>query len=724
LKENSVSVSNQTQIVETLHVINRLNKPQENINLQTFIKRFTERYENTEMPLLEVLDVETGIGYIESYKGDILPMVDDIAVPPKPSTDTEITFTKKDTYLLKKLTAALVANKYELQINETELTDFENSWDALPPSMAVMFRLLDDEKIFIESVGGSSAVNLLGRFAHGNGDIHDIVKDIVSVEEAQNPDVIFAEIVHLPESRLGNILQHPAFRKYEIPFLAKSSVNSNYQITLQDLYVSVNNNKIILRSKKLNKQIIPRLSTAHNYSYRALPVYQFLCDLQLQDNQTGIYFNWGVLENLYQFLPRVSYKNCIVYAATWHFEKKDIESFLLKTDAALLEAIAEFRIKWKLPLLIVLADNDNELLINIEDVLMIQIWLDTVKNRKSFIIKEYLDHTKNAVVKGIDGKYFTNQFIATLVKSKVTYQTQILTVENNITPVEQTFAIGSQWLYYKIYCGTKLADSILTKAILPLVQILLQQKNITSFFFIRYNDPHFHLRIRFKLTDVIDVAEVIQLFTQQIAPYLNNNTVWKIQTDTYKRELNRYGKQAITIAEDLFYYDSIAVIKLLQLYEDDAREQVRWQWAIKSIDDLLNDFELTLPEKCNLFEQIKNAFHTEYNANKFLKNQLATKYRTHKNTVEKILSKPFEHTNQEDIIFAEKSNQTKLMAQALSKMESEKQLEVNINSLLTSYIHMLINRIVPANPRLHELVIYDMLFQYYKSMIEKLKKNF
>jgi hypothetical protein len=36
---------------------------------------------------------------------------------------------------------------------------------------------------------------------------------------------------------------------------------------------------------------------------------------------------------------------------------------------------------------------------------------------------------------------------------------------------------------------------------------------------------------------------------------------------------------------------------------------------------------------------------------------------------------------------------------------------------LNSFIHMLINRVIPDQARLHETIIYDFLFQYYKSEI-------
>jgi len=37
--------------------------------------------------------------------------------------------------------------------------------------------------------------------------------------------------------------------------------------------------------------------------------------------------------------------------------------------------------------------------------------------------------------------------------------------------------------------------------------------------------------------------------------------------------------------------------------------------------------------------------------------------------------------------------------------------------------HMLLNRLIPANQRLHELLIYDFLFRHYKSVEMKKGKE-
>ena len=96
-----------------------------------------------------------------------------------------------------------------------------------------------DSIIYLSSAGGSSAANLLGRFCHSDDSLFKYVKNITENEQNNNKDIVFAEIVHLPESRTGNILLRPQLRAFEIPYLAKVSVPKENQIPLDDLYISV-----------------------------------------------------------------------------------------------------------------------------------------------------------------------------------------------------------------------------------------------------------------------------------------------------------------------------------------------------------------------------------------------------------------------------------------------------------------------------------------------------
>ena len=103
-------------------------------------------------------------------------------------------------------------------------------------------------------------------------------------------ECVVAEIAHVPEVRTGNILSRPHLREYEISYLTNTTLDDDHVIPVNDLMVSVSNNRVVLRSKRLKKEIVPRLTTAHNFS-KGTPVYRFLCELQNQGCISALSFN-------------------------------------------------------------------------------------------------------------------------------------------------------------------------------------------------------------------------------------------------------------------------------------------------------------------------------------------------------------------------------------------------------------------------------------------------
>lgn len=380
--------------------------------LTQFKENFTKRYEDREMPLLFVLDNELGIGYADKTSGDISPLVDDLAAPnrnpPPQGSPSPI-----QSVLLQKYQPSM---QKVIELTDKDVKDTETKWDDLPPTISVVCEILQDNdwgrSIFIKYAGGQSAANLLGRFCHLDEQVLNHTLTIIQKEALLNPDVIYAEIVHLPESRIGNILLRPILRPYEIPYLAKSGVSDQFEIRPDDLYVSIQNNHIRLRSKRLNKEIVPRLSTAHNYSgQNPMPVYHFLCDMQHQDKRSGLGIFWSDAAQQLDYLPRIVYKSCILSKARWTVRKKEIKEFAdIKDDSELLIEIKQWRERRNIPDRVVLADGDNELYIDMNHPLSIRAWLSIVKKRPSFRLEEFLFDSTTAVVRGEEG-VFTNEFI-------------------------------------------------------------------------------------------------------------------------------------------------------------------------------------------------------------------------------------------------------------------------------------------------------------------------
>ncbi|CAA7196335.1 lantibiotic dehydratase family protein [Chryseobacterium potabilaquae] len=322
------------QLKKGISFLNKITLSQRESEFSKFKKAFSEIFEEQELPLLYILDNEVDIGYKQNVllKG-IHPYLDDLIIPASQKNQNKnIELTPVHQILNEKVQEALLENQYTIKLTDEDFKDFEQNWDDLPNTISIMTELVSDnnqEKLFLNSSTGSSAANLLGRFCSEKSKVRNLTKDITKKEQELNPEEILAEIIHLPEARIGNVIRRPTLRQYEIPYLAQSLLPAENQISVEDLYISLKNNRIILRSKKLNKEVKPYLTNAHNYSANSLPVYHFLCDLHSQNIRSRLYFNWGDLKKIYQFLPRVEYQNIILSKAWWKISEKGIMHVLM-----------------------------------------------------------------------------------------------------------------------------------------------------------------------------------------------------------------------------------------------------------------------------------------------------------------------------------------------------------------------------------------------------------
>jgi hypothetical protein len=407
------------QVKEGIEVLNLLTVLPNKNNLTRFRDAFSKKYGDKEIPLLQALDTESGIGFGENHNpsnGDYAPLIEEIILPKAKFKSSSIEWNHVHSFLFQKYLEAIKENRYQVELDEKEiikLADNERT-NLAPVTISTMVQIINldgSEKVIMESAGGAGAGNLLGRFCHTDDEINSHVSEIVKKEQAFYADKIIAEIVHLPESRTGNILHRPTLRSYEIPYLANSSVKKENQILPEDIMVSLRRDRIILRSERLNKEIIPRLTTAHNFSNNALPIYHFLCSMQTQGLKSHVGFNWGPLSNQYPFLPRVCYKNLVFSLAKWNIQMPDFEKFIkIKDETKLLDEIDKWRNALNMPNWVTLEDGDNELPIKLSNLLSVKTLLFTVKQRKSFVLKEFLAGEENMVVKNPEGSY-TNEII-------------------------------------------------------------------------------------------------------------------------------------------------------------------------------------------------------------------------------------------------------------------------------------------------------------------------
>ena len=721
-QEAKVDRNIQKNLRNGLEALMRCQRPNENEDLKRFVKKFNERYEGQLVPLMEVLDPETGIGYSDSQSSDLSMLGEGLNITEKQSVNTS--WDEFETWTFQQLMMAQNDGCQEIEISEHDFARFSSDHHDLAPSIAVMFRVVDDEKgdVLIESVGGSSAINLLGRFAHGSEEILSIMQDVAEKEETHNPEVIFAEIAHLPESRMGNILQRPSVRPYEIPYLAKASVGDDFQVSVQDLRVKVEGGNIQLWSNKIGKRVIPRLSSAHNFKLSDLPVYKFLCDLQTHEKNSSLMFRWGSVKEQFTFFPRVRYKNAILSPASWKFTPEDMEMLRKSKDQLSFRFhLALFREKWQLPRYVVLADGDNELLIDMANHESAEILLDVTKKRDQFTVKEALGLESNQIIDA-EKRGHSNQMLACLIREAQSYMTPVINGKRELksrAPIKRKFVPGTEWLYYKIYCGDRTSDALLENAIAPVVRDLYKKQMIDKWFFIRYDDGYPHVRFRVHLTDQSRFAEAVAHIAASLEPFETQKLIWRTELATYERETSRYGVESIEEAEEIFSIDSNATLAIIEKENQSMDQEMRWKYLLRSMDDTLDAFNVDLKKRFAFAEKCRDAFMVEFNVDKKMKRDLDLKYRKYQSEIKELMEDEGNNISDFSAVSEERFSTLRGVADRIMEIRRTDERDW-MPSFLSSVIHMSINRTMSARQRFYEMILYYFLAKYYKSKLARM----
>ncbi|UZO81725.1 thiopeptide-type bacteriocin biosynthesis protein [Aquimarina sp. ERC-38] len=285
--------------------------------------------------------------------------------------------------------------------------------------------------------------------------------------------------------------------------------------------------------------------------------------------------------------------------------------------------------------------------------------------------------------------------------------------------IQRTFIPGDSWLYYKIYCGARSSDMILNEMVSVISDQALAQDWIDRWFFIRYADPDTHIRVRFRLTNNNFLEKVMTTVQSLILSYVEHEIVHKIQIDTYQRELERYSKFNIEASELLFYKESEVILKAIREINN---EEDYFFLVIKLINSLLNLFTYSPDKKLKLCTQNVAGYKKEFQADKRLTKQLDTKYRKLKTKCKAILHDKATSVEEELLctINAEYIKEMKPIVYQIEENLKNHPEEVLKNSLISSYIHMLVNRAFRSKQRFYELVCYDFLEKFYKE--EKFRK--
>ncbi len=714
-------------LIKAIHLLHRITEPRQG-RLAEFAKAFEARYEGREVDLMEALDEELGVGFGagRSLASEAERLIADLDFPATGAPASR-PWTDRHGFLLRRCQECWSSGETVLALDASDLERLEaRNRRPLPDALAILCSLVGDRQaietgsyqIVVNSVVGPSGAQLLGRFCHADKELMAALIGHLRQEEALRPDAIFAEIVCQPEDRVGNVLSRPLLRTHEIPYLGRSGAPASQQIPIGDLRVALRGGRIVLRSASLAREIVPRLSNAHNIAHPKNPgVYRFLAALQGQGVIASLGWDWGPLEDA-PFLPRVTAGRLILARARWRVTGEELKPIAALRGAERTVRFHAWRRRRRIPRHVVLVDGDNDLLLDLDNAYCVDSLL--VESRWTLVLVEWLSAPDRFPAHGPDGRY-CHELVVPFICRASPAPSADSAGSGTRRPLERarrSFPPGSDWLYAKLYCGEASGDHILRRLVLPLSQRALEDGVASRWFFVRYADPEHHLRWRVQGTPAA-LAGMLAGVNVEAASWLASGHLHRVELATYEREIERYGGIAgMELAEELFYRDSVAAAEIVARYHGDRGQDARWRLALLALDRLLTDFSLAMDARVDLVSRLRDRFARELEVDSRLRKQIGAKLRRESAELLALLrADPAAGHVLHAGAMALRRRSAALLPLARAIAAPGALDDLSVGEVLESYLHMTVNRMLRSAQRAQEYVLYDLLAALYRSLV-------
>ncbi len=698
--------------------------------LLEFGRRFEDRYGDREVPLCEALDEDAGIGFESdrSITADASPLLDGLGMGATTPARAPA-WTPQAQAMARELQDAMRCGAREITLTSDRIPRSSPTPAPLPDAFHLTGTVLPDEPgqaiVVLGTLVGPSGARLLGRFCHGDAALLKAVRQHIAEEQALDPDVTYFEIVHLPEGRMGNVLARPLLRDHELAFLGRSGAPDGRTLSIRDLTVSVRAGRVLLRSRTLGREVRPRLTTAHNTRFRALPVYRFLASLQCQGEVEGLAWQWGVLGAM-PYLPRVTYGRAVLARARWNLDETTLRELAGASDARdAFRRLQDVRARLEWPRFVGLADGDNVLPVDLDNVLSCETFRHVVRRRSAARVEEMLPDPGGLVAKGPEGR-FANEFVLPFVRRTKVRTDPAREDDGSRSTRDRTSRLryppGSTWLYVKIYAGAATIDRLVGEELPGFLADGKAEEWFDRWFFLRYGDPDWHLRLRVHGTPDRLLGTVLPNLRARLGAYEEAGLVWRTVLDTYDPEVRRYGgPHGISLCERIFGADSEAVTGLLAARRSAPAAEARWIWTLRGLDAMLDDCGFDMVEKHSIAFTLADAFGKEFGVAGALKKRVLSRFRECRANVIAALS-PAGRSEPSMLseILQGRSEVVRPLLGEYARRERSGDVDTPLPELAGHLLHLHVNRMLRSSARAHEVLLYRFLERGYDSVLARL----
>lgn len=592
-------------------------------HIEKYTNEFVEKYGHyIEVSVLELLDEDIGLGAPSSYKNpqsnredisfkeseienEMKNLIYNKIIECKLTNNQEIILSDKD---FNEILDTKLSDQYNEEIISFDMNFFVFGKSELEVNNG-NFRLA-----IAPNIGSNSAGSMFGRFTDILSQNESIkLNKLLHSKEDLEHDKILVEVYETPQNgKLANICMNNSNIKYKM-FLGLNN-NNDYVLDIKDIYVGYDEitQSLYLKSKSLDKRVHFNLLHMLN-SFSSSNIYRFLSEISDVSSSNFIKLLYSLDIQDLNYMPRISYEKVLLLPANWKLSLN-----ILCSENNLYNFIEKFELwknKYRIPKYVYYKVFDNRLVFDLSNKRHIEEIFNLIKNDNTEIkLYELEENVNNLLGKdNLGNLYFCETIVPFLLNNNIKSNIKntdynILNTKSNIhskpTKIELLsdkrilFPGEEGWWYYNIYCNHNNIDDLIYNDIFEMCEILVKEKFIKMYFFIRYSDPKTHIRLRFKINDMNDINVVIFKLQSKFSGLKKKKLIQKINIGTYEREIERYGGiDLIHIAEEFFYYDSVYVATIITTLQYNKLNLTEEEIALISLASMLKNFKLKTKEQ-------------------------------------------------------------------------------------------------------------------------------
>lgn len=567
-----------------------------------YINRFKERYGEQAVKFLDVIDPQIGLG---------IPAVD--------QNEAIIFKDKIESAFLSAILKSVGKKEDSIDLSLLDIPKEGYDEDKILDSSAELSFFINKKEenytfTFSPLIGSSDARKSIGRFNQLFTEINHHIK--------HKEDFQAVEVTFLPnESHHANVLTYTSDISTFLEYGTETQTTDLQKISLERIYLFVYENELKFIDKASGK--ILHFNASNMFNIEAYPTILKTL-LEINEHQKAPLLTlqlqlMHIVNSLKVNCPRIVYHNFILIPKNWRFDTNKLmnrKKIILFDEFCAL--VTDMRVNENLPELVLVGPSDQKLLLDTSLPEHLKILYKIIKKNPMETMFENTFLSDSLLLKNSQNEKFIGEFVFSVEKKEESKQLAQIDPEkiifmNGKKIAESTYTPFNEWVSFKFYFQEYLQDRFILDFILALYYS--EQGVIEEFFYIRYKDPKAHMRIRFKVNPD-KMSDFLEILLTQLQQKEWKKEIAEYVIDSYIPEMERYGgNTCMTLAEQLFYHESLSTMELIQLIQNKQIPYSKTELFIISACKLLEDMGITLKDQVYYLSDFRSGkkFREEYN---------------------------------------------------------------------------------------------------------------